>query len=113
MTLVLTGRRHSGMVRRTRSGISRFPAPANARPGMTAFRPSLARPGILDVEFAERTGNHEIIIVEHQRARDAVLEQFELHRVDRRLLAVAGFGVAVVIAHRYRPARQRFHLLIA
>src|SRR6266852_4728880 len=74
------------------------------RPGMTA-KPSLTRPGILDVEFSQGAGNDEIIVVEHQGPRDAVLEQFERHRINRRLLAVLGLGVAVVIAHRNRPSR--------
>src|SRR5471032_1024897 len=51
--------------------------------------PSLTRLGILDVldvEFSHRAGNDEVVVVQHQRTRDAVLEQFERHRVDRRLL---------------------------
>src|ERR1700722_2893328 len=60
---------------------------ANTRPGMTAFRPSLTRLGVLDVELAERARHHEIIVVEHKCAGDAVLEQLERHRIDRRLLA--------------------------
>src|SRR5882724_906675 len=73
---------------------------------------SLAGLRILDVEFSHRAGNDEIIVVEHQRPRDAVLVKLERHRVDRRLLAVLGFGVAVVIAHGHRPPRQRFHHVV-
>src|SRR6266403_1744087 len=72
----------------------------------------LTRLGVLDVEFAHRAGNDEIIVVEHQRPRNAVLVKLERHRVDRRLLAVRGFGVAVVIAHGHRPPRQRFHRVV-
>src|SRR5205807_3156797 len=89
-------RRHSGMVRRTRPGISRFRVRVLDAPRNDGLWPSLTRLGIPDVELAERAGDDEIIIVEHQRPRDAVLEQFKLYRVDRRLLAVGGLGVAVV-----------------
>ena len=41
---------------------------------MTGFRRSLTRLGIPDVEPAHRAGDHEIIVVEHQGAGDAVLE---------------------------------------
>src|SRR5258708_30234893 len=63
---------------------------------------SLTRLGILDVELSERAGNDEIVVIEHQRPRDAVLAQFKRHRINRCLLAVLGLGVAVVIAHRDR-----------
>jgi len=76
-------------------------------------RLAVGRGGLLDVELAERTGDHEIIVIKHQRPRHAVVEQFERHRIDRRLLAFLGLGVAVEIADRHRPARQRFHLLAA
>src|SRR5258708_36306958 len=46
------------------------------------------RLGILDVELAHRARDHEIVVVYHQRAGDAVLEQLALLRVIRRLLAV-------------------------
>src|SRR5882757_10722087 len=72
-----TTHRHSGAMRSIEPGISRFRVRANARPGMTGCRPSLARLGILDLELAHRAGNDEVIVVEHQRAGDAVLEQFE------------------------------------
>src|SRR6267154_1288028 len=62
---------------------------ASHRPGMT-MEASLTRLGILDVEFAHRAGDDKIIVVEHQRARDAVLVQFERHRINRRLFAVLG-----------------------
>ena len=64
------------------------------------------------ISAAARAGNDEISVVEHQRPRDAVLVEFERHRVDRRLLAVLDLGLAVVIAHRHRPARQRFHHVV-
>src|SRR5258706_15691364 len=60
---------------------------ASHRPGMTA-KPSLTRLRVPDVEFSQRAGNDKIIVVEHQGPRDAVLEQFERHRINRRLLAV-------------------------
>src|SRR5258705_9877977 len=72
----------------------------------------LTRLGVLDVEFAHRAGNDEIIVVEHQRPRDAVLVKLQRHRVYRRLLAVLGFGVAIVIADWPRPPRQRFHRVV-
>src|ERR1700733_10798849 len=72
----------------------------------------LTRLGVLDVEFPQRAGNDEISVVEHQRPRNTVLEQLKRHRIDRRLLAVRGLGVAVVITHRDRPPRQRFHYVV-
>src|SRR6202021_2669442 len=79
-------------------------------PGKTKeeFKPSIARLGILDVEFSERAGNHEVVVVKHQRPGDAVFEQFERHGVKRRLFALFGLGVVIVIAHRHRPACCRF-----
>src|SRR3954452_14958503 len=71
---------------------------------LRAKRPSLTRLGILDIKLAHRARYHKIIVIQHQRAGDAVLEQFERHRIHRRLLAVLGLGVAIVIAHRDRPA---------
>src|SRR6266403_247705 len=72
----------------------------------------LTRLGVLDVEFAHRAGNDEIIVVEHQRPRDAVLVKLERHRVYRRLLAVLGFGVSFAIPADHRPPRQRFHRVV-
>ena len=74
--------------------------------------PLITRLRVPDVEFSQRAGNDKIIIVEHQGPRHAVLEQFERHRINRRLLAVLGLGVAVVIADRDRPAHRRFHLVV-
>src|ERR1700730_9190487 len=56
---------------------------------------SLTRLRVLDVELAHLSGNHKIVVVEHQRPRDAVLVEFERHRIDRRLLAILGPGVAI------------------
>src|ERR1700686_4673895 len=89
----------------------RFAHPGYAPPDDR--RPSLTRLDVLcvlDVEPAERPGNDEVVVIEHQRARHAVLEQLERHRIDRRLLAVLLPGVAIVIADRHRPAHHRPHL---
>src|ERR1700730_276119 len=83
--------------------------PSTRNDEQKAPAPSLTRLGILDVEFAHRAGDDKIIVVEHQRPRDAVLVQLERHRINRGLFAVLGSGVAVVIAHRDRPPGQRFH----
>src|SRR5215813_2522730 len=95
---------------RPRTGYS---AMARRPQTFNGFCPSLAGLGILHVEFAERAGNDEIIIVQHECARDAVLVELERHRIDRRLLAVFRLGLAIVIAHGDGPAGLRFHLLIA
>ena len=46
-------------------------------PGMTGSNDHLHGFESLDVELAHRAGNHEIVVVEHQRTGDAVLEQLE------------------------------------
>src|SRR6266487_2286000 len=83
------------------------PSPFETRPrGRSSGRRQLllTRLRILDVELAHRARDDEIIVVEHQRPRHAVLIELERHCIDRGLLAVFGFGVAVVIAHRDRPS---------
>src|SRR5947207_4587272 len=64
----------------------RRPPRSTLFPYTTLFRSRLGVLAVLDVELAERAGDDEIIVVEHQRSRDAVLVQFERHRIDRRLL---------------------------
>src|SRR5436305_1488561 len=51
---------------------------AALRPGNAG---SLTRLRVLDVEFAHLPGNDKIVVVEHQRARDAVFVEFEGHGI--------------------------------
>src|SRR5262245_10342757 len=81
--MVIPGRCHR--VRAKRGLVGRAPE----RRG-TMLSPSFTRLGVLGVELAERAGNHEIIVVEHQGPRHAVLEQLERHGIDGRLLAFLG-----------------------
>src|SRR5207237_128498 len=48
-------------------------------------------------------GNHVVVGTEHQRARDAVLVDFEPDRIDRRLVIPAG---SIEIAHRDGPTLE-------
>src|ERR1700693_682750 len=64
---------------------------------------SLALRRLLDVELAHGAGDDEIVVVELERARDAVLVEFEADRIDRGLLAALLVG-AVEIADGHGPA---------
>ncbi len=69
-------------------------SPPPARRRMPARRakkhPSLTRLAVLHIELAHGAADDEVIVVQHQRPRDAVLIEFERHRIDRRLLAAVG-----------------------
>src|SRR5262245_29836430 len=72
---------------------------------------SVAGLGVADLERGELATDREVVVVENERARDAVLVELELDRIDRRL--VAARGVAVEIAHRDRPALEARELRLA
>src|SRR5689334_6628717 len=76
--------------------------------GIASLNPSyssLAGGRVLDLELAHVAADHEIVVVERERARDAVLVELEADRVDRCLLTARGI-VAVEIADGDRPARE-------
>src|SRR5215510_13514447 len=73
--------------------------------------PSLAGLAVADLDRGELAADGEIVVVEHQRARNAVLVELELDRIDRRL--VAALCVLVEIAHRDRPALEAGERLLA
>src|SRR3569833_1921305 len=86
--------------------------PCGARtPNTAPFAGSFARLVVADLELLHRAVDDEIVVIEHQRTRDAVLVQFERHRIERRLLTAVGLGRTVVIAHRHRPAGLRLPLV--
>ena len=76
------------------------------------FAALLAGLGFLDVDLAHRARDDEIVLVQRQCAGDAVLVQFERHRVDRRLFTGIGFRRPVVVAYRDWPPRLGFELLV-
>src|SRR5712675_279032 len=65
---------------------------------------SLAGLGIPDLDRGELAADGKIVVVEQQRARDTVLVELELDRIDRRLLA--GRAGLIEIAHGDRPALE-------
>src|SRR5499427_10233543 len=73
--------------------------------------PSLARRGVAKVDCDELAADGEIVVIEHQRARHAVLVDLELDGVDRRLVAAARRFVE--IAHRDRPSLEAGKRLFA
>src|SRR5499426_4618205 len=73
--------------------------------------PSLAGLAVADLDRGELAADGEIVVVEHQRARDAVLVDLELDGVDRR--GIAALGRLVEIAHRDRPALEADKRLFA
>src|SRR5215831_18904536 len=81
---------------------------ARSRAPLPTLLAGLAIPQLDRLELA---ADGEIVVVEQQRARDAVLVELELDRIDRRL--VAGIGRLVEIAHRHRPAPQRRERILA
>jgi two-component system chemotaxis response regulator CheY len=66
----------------------------------------LAGLGVLDVQRRHLARQHEIAVVEHKRARHAVLEQLEGDGIDWRLLAGQVARGVIEIADRHRPARH-------
>jgi hypothetical protein len=60
----------------------------------------------------ELSGHHEIVIVEHQSARNAVFVKLEANGVSRRLLVVFRFLALVEIADRAPLARDGGELLV-
>ena len=72
---------------------------------------SVAGLAVADLERGELAADGEVVVVEDERARDAVLVELELDRIDRRL--VAARRVAVEIAHRDRPALEARELRLA
>src|SRR5436305_5371514 len=67
--------------------------------------------GILDLQRLELATDREVVVVEHQRARDAVLVKLERDRIDRDLLA-ARLITALEIAHGHGPALHAGKLLL-
>src|SRR3984957_19610031 len=61
---------------------------------------------LFELQRAELSGHHEIVVVEHQSARNAVLVKLEADSVSRCLLVVFRFLACVEIADRDRPARN-------
>src|SRR5262245_66551424 len=59
---------------------------------------------ILDLQRGELAADREVVVVEHQCARDAVLVELERDRVDRNLLAGLFLFCLVEIAHGDGPA---------
>src|SRR3981081_782514 len=64
----------------------------------------LAGLGVANLERRELAADGEIVVVEHERARDAVFVELELDRIDRCLFA--GLGRLVEITHGDRPALE-------
>src|SRR5215475_4622979 len=65
----------------------------------------------LDLQRLELAADGEVVVVEHQRARDAVLVKLERDRVDRNLLTARLVG-ALEIAHGHGPALHAGELLL-
>src|ERR1700722_18894134 len=61
---------------------------------------------LFKLQRAELSAHHEIVVVEHQSARNAVLVKLEADGVSRCLLVVFRFLACVEIADRDRPARN-------
>src|SRR5258708_13334225 len=62
--------------------------------------PSVAGGAVLELDRGQLAADCELVVVEHQRARDAVLVDFEPDRIDRRLVIPGG---SIEIAHPARP----------
>src|SRR5579862_6064471 len=77
-----------------------------------AVRASGTRLRLFELERAELSGHHEIVVVEHQSARNAVLVKLEADGISRRLLVVFRFLALVEIADRDRPARDGRELAV-
>src|SRR5262249_8312935 len=87
------GRLHRLGIRRRRA------ARADAR-----ARPSAARRAVAHLQRGELAADGEVVVIEHQRPRDAVLVDLEPNRIDRQLVVPRRL---VEIAHRYRPSFER------
>ncbi len=79
---------------------------ARRRRHLTRLRPLLAGLGGTNFELRHLARDDEVVVIERQRARDAVLVQFETDRIDRSLLArlVRLVVVSFEIADADRPA---------
>src|SRR5262245_22416425 len=86
-------------------------APLPTLPATTGSS-SRARLRVLDLQRRELATDREVVVVEHQRARDAVLVKLERDCIDRELLAVLLLLGLVEIAHRDRPALHAGELLL-
>src|SRR5215469_9162286 len=78
---------------------------AGRKPGHDKLRSSLAGRRVLNVELAHVARDDEVVVVELQRPRDAILVKLERDGIDRGLLLTLGI-VAVEIADRHRPAGE-------
>src|SRR5262247_3252023 len=79
-----------------------LPGQAPAMTTLRAYSPAGLR--VAHLQRAHRAADGEVAIVQHQGARHAVLVEFELDGIDRRLLAA--LLAAVEIADGDRPARH-------
>jgi hypothetical protein len=73
---------------------------------------SWARLRLFEFQRAQLSADHEIVVVEHQCARNAVLVKLEADGVSRCLFVVFRFLAFVEIADRDRPARDTCELSV-
>src|SRR5918995_4119559 len=79
----------------------------------TAARPesaSLAGLAVLYLPHAHVAAQHEVVVVERERARDTVVIELESDGIDRRLLAA--FCIPLEITDSYRPACHAVECLL-
>src|SRR5215813_2482406 len=69
---------------------------------LSAYSP--ARLAVAHLQRAHGAADSEVAVVQHQRARHAILVELELDRIDRRLLAA--LLAAIEIADGHRPPRH-------
>src|SRR5262249_56480780 len=67
-------------------------------------RRSVTRFGLSDLDRGELAADGEIVVIEHERAGDAVLVKLECNRIHRNL--IPALGRSVEITHGNRPTLE-------